>query len=60
MLVVEDTKEPEKPDAVFPNNWFTTHRDGRVVLYPMKPVSRRAERGNPVLKTLKENGYGIT
>src|SRR5437763_250469 len=28
--VVEDTAEPKKPDAVFPNNWISTHEDGRV------------------------------
>ena len=22
------------PDAVFPNNWFSTTRDGRLALYP--------------------------
>ena len=33
--VFEDTAVPEKPDAVFPNNWFSTHHDGRVALYPM-------------------------
>ena len=26
--VFEDTASPEKPDAVFPNNWFSTHPDG--------------------------------
>lgn len=37
------------PDAVFPNNWFSTHCDstckrGTYVLYPMKAPSRRKER----------------
>src|ERR1039458_6945902 len=27
--VVEDTHEPVKPDAVFPNNWVSFHNDGR-------------------------------
>lgn len=31
------------PDAVFPNNWFSTHRDGTIVIYPMKAENRRAE-----------------
>ena len=35
VVVVEDTKEPETPDAIFPNNWFSTHGDGSLVLYPM-------------------------
>ena len=32
------------PDSVFPNNWFSTHPDGRWVLYPMMAPSRRRER----------------
>src|SRR5207244_2750451 len=27
--VFEDTAEPGKPDAVFSNNWISTHHDGR-------------------------------
>src|ERR1041385_2562572 len=37
--VFEDTAEPEKPDAVFPNNWISTHRDGRIAM-----------RRNPVVR----------
>jgi len=35
---------PGCPDAVFPNNWFSTHEDGRMVVYPMMLAARRAER----------------
>lgn len=35
---------PGCPDAVFPNNWFSTHEDGRMVVYPMMLEARRAER----------------
>lgn len=31
------------PDAIFPNNWFSTHPK-TLVLYPMKAVNRRWER----------------
>lgn len=34
---------PAKPDAVFLNNWFSTHSDGRVILYPMLTPNRRDE-----------------
>src|SRR5918992_5702761 len=47
--VVDDTATPEKPDAVFPNNWFSTHHDGRVVLYPMYSAARRRERRQDVI-----------
>ncbi|MFN2384080.1 MAG: arginine deiminase-related protein [Gemmatimonadota bacterium] len=46
--------EPAPPDAVFPNNWFSTHPGGRLVLYPMKAVSRRAERRPDVVAWLRE------
>ena len=42
--VFEDTAEPEKPDAVFPNNWISTHHDGRIALFPMYSALRRRER----------------
>ncbi len=42
--VFDDAPEPAKPDAVFPNNWFSTHADGRLLLYPMCAPNRRAER----------------
>jgi hypothetical protein len=35
VFVAEDTPEPAKPDAVFPNNWISFHRDGTVYLYPL-------------------------
>jgi hypothetical protein len=40
----DDSADPSKPDAVFPNNWVSFHRDGTVVLYPMLSRNRRAER----------------
>ncbi len=44
VVVIDDTTFPTKPDAVYPNNWFTTHPDGRAILYPMLGASRRLER----------------
>ena len=54
VAVVEDSGLPPKPDAVFPNNWFSTHADGTVVTYPMFAETRRLERENPVLPMLRE------
>lgn len=51
--VVDDTATPEKPDAVFPNNWFSTHHDGRVALYPMYSAARRLERRHDVIEQLR-------
>ncbi|RNC82256.1 MAG: amidinotransferase [Phycisphaera sp.] len=58
VLVLEDSQEPAKPDAVFPNNWFSTHADGRVLLYPMLSAKRRLERRTDALaEVLKEAGF---
>ncbi len=53
--VVEDSAAPEKPDAVFPNNWFSTHHDGRVALYPMASPARRRERRTEVIDELRKH-----
>src|SRR4249919_1609121 len=53
--IFEDTASPEKPDAVFPNNWFSTHEDGRVALYPMYSAARRAERRRDIIDSLRKD-----
>lgn len=53
VAVAEDSAMPAKPDAVFPNNWVSFHRDGSVVLYPMHSASRRAERREAVIDAVK-------
>lgn len=53
--VFEDSPSPQKPDAVFPNNWFSTHSDGSLVLYPMYAPVRRLERRSDVVDFLKAN-----
>jgi len=50
--VFEDTAEPEKPDAVFPNNWMSTHHDGRIALFPMFSALRRRERRQDIVEEL--------
>lgn len=48
------------PDAVFPNNWFSTEHDGTIVAYPMLAENRRAERRfEDVEKLLEDNGFYI-
>ncbi len=61
VIVVSDTPEPQKPDALFPNNWISFHEDGTVVLYPMYAKSRRTERRNEILELLeKQHGLRTT
>jgi hypothetical protein len=57
--VFEDTTEPEKPDAVFPNNWISTHHDGRIVLFPMYSALRRRERRQDIVEELRKR-YRVT
>lgn len=52
VCLAEDSDQPRKPDAVFPNNWVSFHRDGTVVLYPMHAENRRAERRQEVIDTV--------
>lgn len=42
------------PDEVFPNNWFSTHGDGRLVIYPMKVPSRAAEIREDIINSVRE------
>ncbi len=55
VISVEDTPDPHTPDSVFPNNWFSTHDDGTLVLYPMFAENRRLERKPAVLEAIREN-----
>jgi hypothetical protein len=53
VAITADSATPAKPDAVFPNNWVSFHADGTVVLYPMYSPSRRAERREAVIDSVK-------
>jgi len=57
--VFEDTAEPEKPDAVFPNNWISTHHGGRIALFPMYSALRRRERRQDIVEELRKH-YRVT
>lgn len=54
VLVVEDTPQPRKTDAIFPNNWITLMPDGRIDLFPMMAPSRRPEKRESILKQIRE------
>lgn len=55
VTIFDDTIDPVKPDAVFPNNWITMHADGRVFLFPMEASNRRLERRHDIVENLKQN-----
>ncbi|NVK50604.1 MAG: amidinotransferase [Cyclobacteriaceae bacterium] len=59
VLVVDDTEQPVKTDAIFPNNWFSTHPDGRLILYPMFSPNRRLERRKDIIEQLMSLGFQV-
>ena len=56
--VFDHAREHGTPDAVFPNNWFSTDARGRVTLYPMRHPNRRAERRDDLVAWLRDR-YGL-
>jgi hypothetical protein len=55
VIVYNDTPEPPKPDAIFPNNWFATFSNGLVVIFPMFAPNRRIEKSDGLLQLLTNN-----
>ncbi len=56
-LTVLDPMDRSAPNGVFPNNWFSTHANGSVVLYPMLTPSRRTERDPDLARVLAQEGF---
>lgn len=55
VTVVQDSPSPWTPDSIFPNNWFSSHLSGELVLYPMFAENRRQERKRALLELLTRN-----
>lgn len=51
IFLIEDTDFPVKPDAVYPNNWVSFHKN-KIVIYPMFSRNRRYERRIEILKDI--------
>ncbi|MBC7884637.1 MAG: amidinotransferase [Saprospiraceae bacterium] len=54
VMVIEDTENPVKPDAVFPNNWISFHENGTLITYPMFAPNRRIERREDIIEQLSK------
>lgn len=52
ITVIEDLASSYTPDSVFPNNWISTHEDGKIFLYPMFAPNRRLERRQDIVDWL--------
>jgi hypothetical protein len=62
VLILEKPEDSryKTPDAIFPNNWFSTEHDGTLITYPMAAQSRRYERRPlDVEKLLNRHGYTV-
>ena len=59
VIVVDDIKENDTPDSIFPNNWVSFHENGNIGLYPMFAENRRRERREDILASLEEKGFTI-
>ena len=57
--VVPDSDRLSSPDAVFPNNWISTHSNGAMITYPMFAENRRAERREDIIEILQKK-FGFT
>jgi hypothetical protein len=61
VLILESREDAITPDSLFPNNWFSHHSDGKLIIYPMLAPNRRAERQTTVLKELlRKNNINIS
>ena len=59
VVVVDDTKEFDTPDSIFPNNWISFHKNGTIALYPMFAENRRFERKESIVEAVEEKGFSI-
>ncbi|UII74974.1 arginine deiminase-related protein [Flagellimonas sp. HMM57] len=59
VIVVDDKKETDTPDSIFPNNWISFHDSGTICVYPMFAPNRRKERREDIFDVLEEHGFHI-
>ena len=52
VLVMPDSVDPPKPDAIFPNNWFCSLPSGELVIFPMQAPNRREEKSDEILQRI--------
>lgn len=59
VYVVQDDKDMDTPDSIFPNNWVSFHENGDAAIYPMFAENRRKERREEVFMSLEADGFRI-
>lgn len=57
----KSVQQQQVPDAVFPNNWFSTRANGELLIYPMKTPNRQEEvQVDGLSKLLNTGGFNIS
>lgn len=59
VTVFDDRDDTVTTDSIFPNNWVSFHKDGKIILYPMFSKNRRKERRKDIIDSLKKEGFCI-
>lgn len=52
VIEFQDANPSVAPDSIFPNNWFSTHSEGKIITYPMLAKNRRLERRKDIIRQL--------
>ena len=60
VIAIKDTSKPITPDALFPNNWISFHKNNKAILYPMFAKNRRRERRPDIFEILKKKELNYT
>jgi len=60
VTVFKDSRNVDTPDAVFPNNWISFHKDNKAITYPMYARNRRLERTQLAIECLNKDDKDIS
>ena len=60
VTIFKDNRDLDTPDAVFPNNWISFHKDNKAIIYPMFAKNRRLERTELAIECLNNHGKNIS
>lgn len=52
--IIDDSEFPEKPDAIFPNNWISMSHQSIMTIFPMKNENRRLEKRVDIIERIKK------
>ena len=60
LILAKEHTQANLPDAIFPNNWFSTRTNGEIHIYPMKTKNRQDEvQITQLSNIMKTAGYEL-